>query len=150
LAEPPVRGAPQQARLRKGISAAYYALFHRLVAGATDLLVGANARGSQRYSIVYRSFEHRRMAEVCRQVHSGRARAEDGDIFDARIRECANAFVELQENRHEADYEPSRRISLFDAKAAVSKARDAISTLENSPEDQRMLFLTPLHFKPRA
>ena len=150
LAEAPARGAPQQARLRRSISTAYYALFHRLVAGAADLLVGANARGTQRYLVVYRSFEHKRMADACRQTLTGSLRTEAGTLFDPTIQGCASAFVELQENRHEADYDPTLRIALSDAKTAVAKAQAAITMLNNSPEPERLLFLTFLQFRKRS
>ena len=150
LAESPPRGAPKQVRLRRPISTAYYAVVHRLVSGAADILVGAGQlRNSQRYLLVYRSFEHRRMADVCRQVMGGSLRTESGAPFEAAIRQCAAAFIELQEGRHEADYDPIIKIALSDAKTAVAKAPTAIQRLENSPEPERMLFLTLLHFKFR-
>src|ERR1041385_9324269 len=117
LAESPARGAPQKAKLLRAISTAYYALFHRLAAGATDLLVGANARGSQRYLIVYRSFEHKRMADVCRQLVHGTSRTETGALFHLTLQECATLFIELQQNRHEADYDPGAKIALSDRKS---------------------------------
>ncbi len=149
LAEPPARGALQQARLRRAVSTAHYALFHTLVGGASDLLVSANARHSQRYLIVYRSFEHKRMADTCRQVLNSTLRTELGVPFDATIQGCASAFVELQGNRHDADYDPTIKIALSDAQTAVAKARAATTMLQNSPESERFLFLTLLHFKSR-
>ena len=149
LAEAPQRGRPQQARLRRAVSTAYYALFHRLVSGATDLLAGGPARGTRRYLIVYRSFEHRRMADVCRQIVNGNLRTEAGGCFHGTIHECATIFIELQENRHEADYDPFAHIVLSDAKTAVAKATAAIQMLNNSPENERLDFFTLLHFKLR-
>lgn len=150
LADAPARGAPQQAKLRRAVSTAYYALFHRLAAGAADVMVGAAARGTQRYLIVYRSFEHRRAADACRQVANGTLRTEAGNSFDATLQECATAFIELQQNRHDADYDPFVRIALSDAKTAVAKASTAIHRLNNSPEGERLLFLTFLYFKHRS
>ncbi len=150
LAEPPARGAPVQAKVRRAISTAYYALFHTLVAAASDLMAGAKSRGTQRHLAIYRSFEHKRMADVCRQISSGKLRTDAGAIFDATIQECANAFLDLQENRHEADYDPIRRIPISDAQAAVSRATDAIQMLNASPDSERFLFLTLLHFKLRT
>lgn len=138
-----------QAKLRRAISTAYYALFHTLVGGATDLMAGANTRGTQRYLAIYRSFEHKRMADACRHVSAGKLRTETGALFHASLQACANAFVELQENRHEADYDPVKKIALSDAQAAVSKAEDAMLMLSASPDGERFLFLTFLHFRPR-
>jgi uncharacterized protein (UPF0332 family) len=150
LAEPPARGAPQQARLRRAVSTAYYALFHTFIAAATDLLIGASARHSQRYLIVYRSFEHKRMADACRQVLNGTLKTEAGTQFDATIQGSASAFVELQGNRHDADYDPTTKIALSDAQTAVAKARAAVAMLQASPDGERFLFLTFLHFKSRS
>jgi hypothetical protein len=124
-------------------------VFHRLVTGATDLLAGGPARGTRRYLIVYRSFEHRRMADVCRQIVNGTLRTEAGELFHATVHECATAFMELQESRHEADYDPFAQIALSDTRTAVAKARAAIQMLEDSPENERNDLLTLLHFKHR-
>lgn len=146
LATAPRRGAPRQAKLRRAVSTAYYALFHSLVSAASDLLVGQNERTSPRYLVVYRSFEHGKMKEVCRQISQGNLRNQ----FGAQLQECAAAFVELQESRHGADYDPTIRIPLSDARAAISKANDAIEKLNASPNGERFFFLTILHFKPRT
>src|ERR1700694_494605 len=53
--------APVEADLRRGVSTAYYALFHLLVHEATNRLVAvADLRGR-----VARSFDHRVMRQVC-------------------------------------------------------------------------------------
>ena len=149
LARAPSRGAPRQAKLRRAISTAYYALFHCMVGAASDLLAGQNARGTKRHTSVYRAFEHKRMADVCKQVSQGTLRNESGVPFHTNIQECAAAFAELQESRHGADYDPTLRLPLSDAKAAVSKARDAVEKLQAAPNDERFYFLTLLQFKPR-
>jgi hypothetical protein len=121
-----------------------------LVAAATDLLAGANSFGTKRYSIIYRAFEHKQMANICRQVAAGNLRNENGQAFHSAILDYATTFVELQENRHEADYDPTARMALSDARAAISKARAAIGNLVNAPNNERFLFLTLLNFKPRS
>lgn len=119
LARTPHRGAPRQANLRRSVSTAYYALFHCMVGAATDLLAGVNARGTRRHLAIYRSFEHGRMADVCQKVSKGNICNEADVRFNIGIQECAAAFVELQEARHVADYDPNVRIPLSDARAAV-------------------------------
>lgn len=150
LARAPDRGAPRQAKLRRAVSTAYYALFHCMAGAATDLFAGANVRGTKRYLSIYRSFEHRRMADICRQIFKGDLRNENGAPFHPGIQACAAAFVELQEARYGADYDPTLRIPLSDAQAAVSKARDAIVKLGGAPNAERFYFLTLLHFRPRS
>jgi hypothetical protein len=90
------------------------------------------------------------MFDTCRQVVSGNLRTDSGTLFDPNIRDIATAFIELQENRHEADYDPFAKIALSEAKTAVAKATAAIQILDNSPYDERCLFLTLLQFKLRS
>ncbi|HEX3486661.1 MAG TPA: hypothetical protein VHT51_16500 [Micropepsaceae bacterium] len=154
LAMPPRRGAPQQAKLRRSISSAYYALFHHLLESATIELIGANRRQPS-YGIVYRSFEHADLRKSCAQVQlpilaKEVQKAVGFASFGPDIRECATFFVELQQARHEADYNPVARISLSDARGAIAKAEGAIAALDRAPAQQRKLFLTLLHFKVRS
>ncbi|MES1990535.1 MAG: hypothetical protein V4441_06250 [Pseudomonadota bacterium] len=71
-------------------------------------------------------------------------KALERQSFSNQIRSCAAAFVELQALRHEADYDPAKRISLTDAKAAATNARQAMADLISATEDERQLFLTIL------
>ncbi|MGH6873066.1 MAG: hypothetical protein ACREHE_16345 [Rhizomicrobium sp.] len=137
------QGAPRQARLRRSISTSYYAAFHRLVAGATDLLIGQAERGSERYALVYRSFEHRHMLEACKKISPDASRG-------AEIRRCASLFKELQNARHDADYNPGKRIAMLDAQSALAKARQAIDAIAAAPDQDRRFFLTFLLAKSRS
>ena len=64
LAESPrhgeARGRPQQARLRKAISAAYYAVFHALANSNADTLIGASPqfRSLPAWTQTYRALGH--------------------------------------------------------------------------------------------
>lgn len=57
-----------QVDLRRAISAAYYAVFHFCLAAGTDMILGAGASASARYSIVYRSVDHARLRGLCEQL----------------------------------------------------------------------------------
>ena len=154
LATPPRRGAPQQAKLRRSISSAYYALFHHLLESATTELIGADRRQPS-YAIVYRSFEHAELRKSCAQVQvpvlSREVQKAVGFAsFGPDVRECATFFVELQQARHEADYNPIAKMSLSDARGAIAKAEGAIAALGRAPAQQRKLFLTLLHFRVRS
>lgn len=136
------RGAIPQVKLRRAVSTAYYALFHHLLSASTDLLVGRSYRGDERYALVYRAFEHRRMADACKRISADTSRSP-------LMRRCATLFVELQVDRHDADYDPDRKFTRSDAKTAVTKARTAITTLGLDADRERLLFLTSLLFRPR-
>jgi uncharacterized protein (UPF0332 family) len=87
------RKRPKQANLRRAVSTAYYALFHLLVSEA----VGYWKLKRQR-SVFARGFEHRKMKGICKNCNSP----------NADLQSVAEAFVELQQYRHLADYDNSR------------------------------------------
>ena len=54
------RGRPQQTRLRKAVSAAYYAMFHALRASNADTLIGGSPqfRRLPAWTLTYRALDH--------------------------------------------------------------------------------------------
>ena len=94
LAEPG-DAPPTQARLRRAISTAYYAMFHCLAMSAADLFIGAVR--SPAWHRTYRALEHGRARSACRQ-------AQTMPQFPVEVRDFAEAFVALQKARQEADY----------------------------------------------
>jgi uncharacterized protein (UPF0332 family) len=140
LASPPRRGRPRQVRLRRAVSSAYYAGFHSLCTQATDLLVGATEQNTKRYSLVYRSFDHREIRAAC--LHT--------DAFGQEIKDCAQQFLELQAARLEADYNPSKYLTALDVQSLIQRARKVIAALETADEEERKLFLTGFKFKQRT
>jgi len=154
LSMPPRRGAPQQVKLRRAISSAYYAVFHHFIESATTQLIGVDRRQAS-YAIIYRSFEHADLRKACTQAQlpalsKELQKAVGLPSYGADVRECATFFVELQQIRHEADYNPAAKISLSDTRTAITKAEAAIAALDRAPAQQRRVFLTLLHFKLRS
>jgi hypothetical protein len=102
---------PKQASLRRAVSTAYYCLFHLLTAEAAVRLISGANRNALR-GVVRRAFEHNLMKEACieiRKPNGGRlATGLDGIAVPARLRNVAQAFVQLQSARHEADYDTLR------------------------------------------
>jgi hypothetical protein len=99
--------APVEADLRRGVSTAYYALFHLLVFSGTDRLVAVAALRPR----AARAFGHNVMKTVCHEYarlsrdSTGRfIIAATGEIVPQGVRDIASAFVALQEARHRADY----------------------------------------------
>lgn len=146
------RGAPPQVNLRRAISAAYYGVFHHLLADAADAMVGKTRRGEPGYGIVYRAFEHGRMRD-----RAGRAINLPDKIahrlgiaaFSNLLRNGAAAFVALQAERHKADYDPHYRPSLDTARAQIEAARGAISNFSVADKAEYQLFLIMLLFEAR-
>jgi hypothetical protein len=65
--------------------------------------------------------------------------------------DVANAFVQLQQARHEADYDLSRRIARDDVQELLEVADQAFQSLGSigKKESQRRLFLLGLLFHQR-
>lgn len=154
LSRPPAAGAPRQVNLRRAISAAYYGVFHYLLASVADEFVGVGGRGTPRYALVYRSIDHGAVRELCAEAKKQSMPAKyakyvPGGAFGLELQTFAGAFLELQERRHSADYDPSVRIKLSDARLAIATARSAVAQYGGADEDQRKRFLTLLAFRPR-
>lgn len=104
---------PRQASLRRAVSTAYYALFHLLTHEAVQLLLVGRGREPLRFSLA-RAFSHASMKTVA----AGFARNDvspkivgglNGQPIQPELANVAGAFVDLQQARHEADYDLSRR-----------------------------------------
>src|SRR5918912_2888967 len=68
LVEPPPAGPPRQVDIRRAISAAYYGVFHAVLAAAAHHFVGKTKRATSQYGLVYRSIEHKRLRELCEDL----------------------------------------------------------------------------------
>jgi uncharacterized protein (UPF0332 family) len=129
---------PKQASLRRSVSTAYYALFHFLIEEATLLLVGA-AHGDVRLrQLAARAFIHAKMKSLCiefvktnpQHVHELLRPFLGGlNVADRQaIQTVAQAFVDLQDERHNADYNVSITFSRQDALNAFTRAQGAFNT----------------------
>jgi hypothetical protein len=127
----PGAGAPRQANLRRSISTAYYAVFHELL-GTVAKKFGRGVWKSQ--VLFYRSLEHRRTRDRCKKLAQNPLSNEERDFFgwqsfpDA-LRFFASRFVDLQELRHQADYDPDTKFTAQEAQEAAADAREAIDNL---------------------
>ena len=143
------KGAPNQARLRRAVSTAYYALFHGMLRAAADDFVGARHRKTPRYETVYRGFEHRQMKESCAAVDKPTlaqktSKALGVTTVSQEIRDVVNAFVMLQERRHWANYSPVAKITRSEARDLVDLAAFAAGQLGAANADERRNFLAYL------
>lgn len=133
---------PRQADLRRSISTAYYALFHAMAKDAADLLVGVGAnRPDKAWTQTYRALQHGDAKAACEAVRKLN--------FPNTIKTCADAFVALQQKRHEADYDPDYRVLRADALDAIQQAEDAIRNLKASPRRDRLAFAVQILMKKR-
>jgi hypothetical protein len=147
-------GRPRQADIRRAISAAYYGLFHAIVAKAVDQFVGATNRDKSHYGLAYRSVSHSRLREVCNEVQKSTQSNKYRPYipttgFGSNIIAFAEAALELQERRHSADYDVMVSMTRSDAALAVATARAALGGFDQSSHQEQLAFLSLLLFSPR-
>jgi hypothetical protein len=145
-----IEGA-SETNFRRAISNAYYALFDLALTAAADMVVGDDQRASPRYSLVYRSVDHKHLRTLCRKVSAtvpqNVALTPVGGF--GILADFARITLNLSERREEADYDPSKHFTLTDATLEIANARQAIEWFRQSSE-QHEAFLTMLLFKGRS
>jgi hypothetical protein len=119
---------PRQASLRRAISAAYYALFHLMIQEAAGTLV---ARPELRARFA-RAFDHGDMKQASRAFANPQptqmSALAGGTPIPPDLQDVAAAFVELQEARHEADYNIDRSFTRLESTNLVARAAQAFET----------------------
>ncbi|SRR6266545_5010424 len=116
----PVVPPQPEAELRRGVSTAYYALFHLLIDASTTRGVATVAL---RVSVA-RNFEHRHMLSVCKK-YAALAVDLAGQPVPVEIQRISDSFVQLQNARHKADYNIKDPMIPVEAQTFVQLARDA-------------------------
>ncbi|HXE85438.1 MAG TPA: hypothetical protein VN524_01410, partial [Hyphomicrobiaceae bacterium] len=133
------RGAPRQANLRKACSAVYYALFHTICATCAGTLT---VRGTRRaWTQVYRAVDHGTASKKCKKLE------EMG--FPAEIVDFADLFVQMQEKRHRADYDPHERLYKSAVETDIKAATAIIAAFRKSPLRHRRAFAAFMVVKTR-
>jgi len=127
------RQRPRQASLRRGISTAYYALFHLLVTDGASLL--SPRQPPELRLRIQRAFNHGDMRAVCKDFVEANVAAGRGRIpatrapltfpLDLHLVQVLDAFVGLQEARRQADYDPTKTWNRLAAVTHVATARRA-------------------------
>jgi hypothetical protein len=119
----PAPTEPQKASFRRAISTAYYALFHLLVQEAVQSWNGST---TARLGLE-RRFAHRTMKEVSDSVWRGKWRgwSTPSPVVPMELQNVAAVFVDLQDARHEADYDNAKTWALMAAEATVADAQFA-------------------------
>ncbi|MDE0281898.1 MAG: hypothetical protein OXN16_12605 [Gammaproteobacteria bacterium] len=109
---------PTQASLRRSISVAYYALFHHLVDEATKFMLSGSRQNMR--DCLARAFSHSNMKQTSKAFSQGTIPTRlnygfsQGRIAQPLIN-VADAFVQLQEARHDADYNRAYRVTRREA-----------------------------------
>ena len=121
---------PLEDSLRRAVSTAYYAMFHALANNNADCLVGSpnTALTRHAWSRVYRGLEHR---------DAKRNLQRDQHLFSQPVRVFADTFVQLQTQRHSADYDPDQAFTLSTTLNWIDRAEAAINDFMSAPVDER-------------
>ncbi|MCI0357624.1 MAG: hypothetical protein L0211_03950 [Planctomycetaceae bacterium] len=118
---------PKQASLRRAISSAYYALFHLLVEEAS----ASFAADRELRLLVARAFEHGEMKKAAKSFAAGNLPKYISAVTGSRVPKdlqiVARAFVDLQEARHEADYNFRQRFTRTEVQDHISVANNAFT-----------------------
>jgi hypothetical protein len=120
-----VRVTPStQLTLRRAVSAAYYAVFHFLIAEATSNWNNAALR-----TALARAYDHGVMKTASNRILNPRdfpfTREDPGVV--ANLRFIAQAFSQLQEDRHFADYNLTKDLDPVEALTQVKSAEKIFS-----------------------
>ncbi len=142
---------PKQANLRRAISSAYYAVFHLLVDEACRVQIGSQHNQAPFRQVLGRAFAHGVMKEACKSFGGGTLRKgvskglPVGFTVPAEIREFADTFVDLQDNRNLADDDLTERFKRSEVLALIAEVRKQIENFKNaSPSNEKRFFLACL------
>lgn len=135
---------PKQASLRRAVSSAYYALFHLLISETVK-----NWKRPRERSTLARVFEHSSMGKVCTNkrndlrayFHGSPPPGPDYDT-NRHLLTVAEAFVDMLQHRHIADYDGSKvwsRVEVWERIDAVREAFASWKAISNHHEAQNFL-----------
>ena len=136
------------------MSAAYYALFHLLIADAARILTPRSPAGLR--SLVQRAFGHAEMKGACKGFIRAdiaiRRNQQTGELppstqtvlsfpLEPALVEVMNAFVDLQEARHKADYDLSDQWNRVDVLNKLKMAESAFAKWEQVRDQSNAMVL---------
>ena len=144
--------SPVQADLRRAVSTAYYALFHLLIADSTERI--APPTPTVLAAKIGRAFAHSEMKQVCKTIAGTGSLPGLSEVlpngFSLNLKFVAATFVELQTNRHAADYDLAVAYKYADVLDLVASARSAFSRWQTiRTSDEANVFLAALLFGAR-
>ena len=130
LTPQPPATQPAPAAIRRAISTAYYAAFHALTASNADVLVGPahDQLTADAWMRIYRGLNHNHTKAQLQQNRT--SLSTDAQIF-------ADLFRDLQNERHNADYNPRAIFTAQTATTWLNKAEAAITDFLRTSQSER-------------
>jgi uncharacterized protein (UPF0332 family) len=137
-------GGKSSAFRRRAVSTAYYAVFHALAKLCADELLQSSGRASDEYSRVYRALEHGKLKSAFVM--------KNGPLHQrANLRRIGELTIQLQTERHRADYLPPIRdvFPFGKAEQFIEQARTVVEEIAGLSAHDRRTLATHLLFKSR-
>ncbi len=118
-------------------------MFNFLAADCADLFVGTGqARKYPSWSRVHRALDHGLAKNACQQS------AKVG--FPPAIVQFADLFVSMQQQRHDADYDPLSRYARADVIALINDVEQAIKAYKTTSRKDRREFAAHVLLRQRG
>ena len=129
---------PDPAAVRRAVSTAYYAALHALTASNAEVLIGRphDQLTTEAWVRIYRRLDHN---------HARTQLRHNRHNFSADARTFADLFVDLQNERHNADYNPLATFTPQTATTWLSKTEAATTDfLRTSPSERASIAILTL------
>lgn len=132
---------PRQVNLRRACSSVYYALFHTICRTCAGTLSTRAARRA--WTQAYRAVEHLTAKNNCKHKRF-RTMGFPNEVVD-----FGNLFVQMQEKRHRADYDPNAASYKSEVDADIKAAQAAIAAFRGVSPKHKRAFATYVLFRSR-
>ena len=125
--------------LRRALSTAYLALFFAICLVVADLWIGASASARRKdvWRQAFRTLEH----GIVRKAFINQQKLR---LISAELRKFAKFFLEMQNKRHLADYDPFYILNYFDVVTDINRCMEAIGELMRSSKEDKKMFVAIL------
>ena len=126
------------------VSTAYYALFHCLAKNCADTLVGRTRahRSGPAWRQAYRALEHGHAKNQCSNQSAIRQ-------FPVEIQDFGGHFIDLQRQRHYADYAPNTDYHRLAVVSLIDETERVIAQFNTAPTGERRAFAIHVLFRTR-
>ena len=124
---------PTQAALKSAVSDSYYALFSALATSCADSFArkdGDPDRSNRAWVEVYRFLSHGTAADAFLKI--------ENVPFSKEVKHFAGMFLQLQEARQSAAYNPLVEVDVIEVLVMVQSALMAIKNLRGTTEKERI------------
>ena len=143
------RGRLPGARVRRGVSTTYYALFHFLIEDVTTRIVGSGNDLRVRRRVLGRTITHASLRKALDKVRGSRINESVRPFFQRGIagppvaapvfaQNLARRFIDAHTKRESADYDLNKALSEKDARILQRRVRREIRAWRaaNTPADR--------------